>query len=88
MRRDEERGSRAVSEVLGENPSVGDDNVSFQRVDWRNDAELRSVVTNCTYCIHMAGPFFEEKLTPLRAATDAGCRAYVEAVTCKEQRCR
>eukprot|EP00580_Thalassiosira_gravida_P006439 CAMPEP_0201643948 /NCGR_PEP_ID=MMETSP0493-20130528/29193_1 /ASSEMBLY_ACC=CAM_ASM_000838 /TAXON_ID=420259 /ORGANISM="Thalassiosira gravida, Strain GMp14c1" /LENGTH=491 /DNA_ID=CAMNT_0048118503 /DNA_START=163 /DNA_END=1635 /DNA_ORIENTATION=+ len=84
--RDDERGTRAVSEVLGENPSVGDDgddgddsdNVSFRKADWRNDDELRSVIGGCTCLIHTAGPFLEEKPTPLRAAIDSGCRAYVD----------
>mmetsp|Transcript_29163 Transcript_29163/g.62010 ORF Transcript_29163/g.62010 Transcript_29163/m.62010 type:complete len:478 (+) Transcript_29163:69-1502(+) len=77
--RNQDRGSAAVSEVLGENPSVSNDNVTFQRCDWRNDAELRLVIAEeCTCLIHTAGPFLEEKPTPLRAAIDAGCRAYID----------
>eukprot|EP00581_Thalassiosira_minuscula_P009445 CAMPEP_0183709584 /NCGR_PEP_ID=MMETSP0737-20130205/5595_1 /TAXON_ID=385413 /ORGANISM="Thalassiosira miniscula, Strain CCMP1093" /LENGTH=490 /DNA_ID=CAMNT_0025937719 /DNA_START=162 /DNA_END=1637 /DNA_ORIENTATION=+ len=80
--RDDDRGARAVEEVLAENPGGGavgdDDRVSFQRADWRKDDELRSAVAGCTCLIHTAGPFLEEQPTPLRAAIDAGCRAYVD----------
>ncbi|KAL7531705.1 hypothetical protein ACHAXR_004186 [Thalassiosira sp. AJA248-18] len=76
--RDEERGSNSVSEVLGEKKDFGNGSVEFQRADWRNDAELRSVVAGCTCLIHTAGPFLDEKPSPLRAAIDLGCRAYVD----------
>mmetsp|Transcript_20964 Transcript_20964/g.44860 ORF Transcript_20964/g.44860 Transcript_20964/m.44860 type:complete len:491 (+) Transcript_20964:221-1693(+) len=76
--RDDERGSEAVAEVLGENPGVGEDDVSFQRADWRDDDELNAAVAGCTCLIHTAGPFLDEKPTPLRAAIDSGCRAYVD----------
>ena len=76
--RDVERGSRAVAEVLSENQSTSDNNVSFQRADWRNDDELRAVVAGCTCLIHTAGPFLDEKPSPLKAAIDSGCQAYVD----------
>ena len=78
--RDEEKGTRAVSEVLGEHPHLSNNNVvSFQKCDWRNDTELRSVMGGGSTCIiHTAGPFLDEKPWPLRAAIDMGCKVYVD----------
>ena len=78
--RDEEKGTRAVSEVLEEHPHLSNNNVvSFQKCDWRNDTELRSVMGGGSTCIiHSAGPFLDERPTPLRAAIDMGCKAYID----------
>jgi hypothetical protein len=85
--RDECRGRDAVREVLDENPVVArkeeDEEegvvVTFRKCDYRNDVELRDIVSGCTCLIHVAGPYLDENPTPLRAAIDdPTCRAYVD----------
>jgi len=79
--RDTNRGNNAVQEVRNEHPNIGSTkNVSFQKCDWRNDNELRELLADgSTSClIHTAGPFLDEKPTPLKAAIELGCEAYVD----------
>jgi len=81
--RDERRGSEAVKEVLAELTALGGGRaaVSFNRLDWRDDGALRSLLetSGCTCLIHTAGPFLDEEPSPLRAAIDAPeCRAYLD----------
>lgn len=78
--RDDKRGADAVAEVLGEHPAVAPESVSFSRCDWRSDdGLLRSIVASCDCLIHTAGPYLDERPTPLRAAIDSpGCAAYVD----------
>ncbi|KAL7552799.1 hypothetical protein ACHAWF_016057, partial [Thalassiosira exigua] len=76
--RDEDRGLRAVDEVLGEHPEAESEEVSFLKADWRDEAALRAAVGGCDCVVHTAGPFLDEKPLPLRAAIDSRCRAYVD----------
>ena len=79
--RDTNRGYNAVQEVRDEHPNINSSNrVSFQKCDWRNDNELRALIADSsTLClIHTAGPFLDEKPTPLQAAIELGCQAYVD----------
>ena len=76
--RDNARGQSAVTEVLGENPGVDGNAVTFQQCDWRNDDDLRSAVAGSTCLIHTAGPYLDESPTPLRAAIDLGIKVYVD----------
>lgn len=77
--RDSDRGYNAVQEVCDEHPSINsnNNNISF---DWRNNKELRALLADgSTSClIHTAGPFLDEKPTPLQAAIELGCKAYID----------
>ena len=81
--RDTNRGYNAVQEVCDEHPNINSSNnniISFQKCDWRNDNELRAIIADSsTSClIHTAGPFLDEKPTPLQAAIELGCEAYID----------
>ena len=77
--RDSDRGYNAVQEVCNEHPNTNN-NISFQKCEWRNDKELRALIADSsTSClIHTAGPFLDEKPTPLQAAIELGCQAYID----------
>ena len=85
--RNEDRGARAVEEVIRDhseatqnsNAKFLDRQVSFRRADWRNAADLTDIASIADCMIHTAGPFLGESPDPLKEAISSQrCKAYVD----------